>query len=128
MHMKRSLLALLFAPVALTSCQTAHDAAVSTFRVLDAPQPIHPAQTGVRPERRNHHHNFDDNGAAERRPPNDNVYAQPYQQAPPPPPPQYTERTTVNTAPRRRRSSGMSSRPTNGTRPLPAGRQPPRRG
>ena len=37
MHMKRPFLGLLCATVALTSCQTAHRAAVSTFRVIDAP-------------------------------------------------------------------------------------------
>ncbi len=37
MHMKRPYLGLLGAAVALTSCQTAHNAAVSTFRVIDAP-------------------------------------------------------------------------------------------
>ncbi|MGI8432667.1 MAG: hypothetical protein ACR2MW_10320, partial [Chthoniobacterales bacterium] len=35
--MKRPLLGLLCATVALTSCQTAHRAAVGTFRVIDAP-------------------------------------------------------------------------------------------
>jgi hypothetical protein len=35
--MKRIILALLFAPFVLPSCETAHNAAVSTFRVVDAP-------------------------------------------------------------------------------------------
>jgi type IV secretory pathway VirB10-like protein len=35
--MKRSILASLFAVCALTSCETAHNAAVTTFRVIDAP-------------------------------------------------------------------------------------------
>jgi hypothetical protein len=35
--MKRIVLALLFAPFVLTSCETAHKAAVATFRVVDAP-------------------------------------------------------------------------------------------
>lgn len=37
MHMNRPFLGLLCATIALTSCQTAHRAAVSTFRVIDAP-------------------------------------------------------------------------------------------
>ena len=35
--MKRIILALLFAPFVLPSCETAHNAAVTTFRVVDAP-------------------------------------------------------------------------------------------
>lgn len=35
--MKRTFLLLLLAPFALSSCETAHNAAVSTFRVIDAP-------------------------------------------------------------------------------------------
>jgi hypothetical protein len=35
--MKRPILALLLAVFALTSCETAHNAAVTTFRVVDAP-------------------------------------------------------------------------------------------
>ncbi len=37
MHMKRPLLVLLLAAGALPSCRTTHDAAVATFRVIDAP-------------------------------------------------------------------------------------------
>lgn len=95
MHMKRSLLALLLAPVALTSCQTAHDAAVSTFRVLDTPNQY------IR-----HKLDVDENDQTtttpsattvqQTAPPNDNVYAKPYQQASSPPP-QSTTRTTVKT-------------------------------
>lgn len=36
-RMKRTILALLLAPLVLPSCETAHNAAVSTFRVIDTP-------------------------------------------------------------------------------------------
>jgi hypothetical protein len=35
--MKRTILALLLAPLVLPSCETAHNAAVTTFRVIDTP-------------------------------------------------------------------------------------------
>jgi outer membrane biosynthesis protein TonB len=98
MHMKWPLLVLLLAPVTLTSCRTTHDAAVATFRVLDAPHQYIRRKLEI-----------DENGETttttstttvqQTAPPNDNVYAQPYQQAPPSPPSEQTTRATVNTEP-----------------------------
>ena len=45
--MKRAFLLLLLATVALTSCETAHDAAVATFRVIDAPHVYIRRQLGI---------------------------------------------------------------------------------
>src|SRR5215813_10469716 len=45
--MKRCHLALLFAATALTSCETMHDAAVSAFRVVDAPHVYIRRQLGM---------------------------------------------------------------------------------
>ena len=48
--MKRTILALLFVPLVLPSCQTAHNAAVSTFRVVDAPNAYLRRKLGVNQE------------------------------------------------------------------------------
>ena len=45
--MKRTILALLLALMVLPSCQTAHNAAVSTFRVIDAPNAYVRRKLGV---------------------------------------------------------------------------------
>jgi hypothetical protein len=95
MHMKRLLPLLLLATGALPSCQTAHDAAVASFRVIDAPHQYIRRKLDI-----------DENGdtttttstttVQSEAPPNDNVYAPPYQQ----PPPQYVGRNeTVNVPP-----------------------------
>ncbi len=105
MFMKRPILILLWASVALTSCQTAHRAAVSTFRVIDAPHEYLRRKLEV------------DNGDTDRRttrttttsaetnvPPANTTYSQPFpeQQAPPPerqvvaaPPPPPPQREVV---------------------------------
>ena len=46
-RMKRALLPLFFATVGFTSCETAHNAAVATFRVIDAPAAYMRRQLGV---------------------------------------------------------------------------------
>ena len=97
MHMKRPLLGLLCATVALTSCQTARRAAVGTFRVIDAPHEYLRRQL-----------NLDEQGneaAADgtttttttysqtNAPRSNQTYQQPYQQQVPPP--QYSQRRRV---------------------------------
>ncbi|MBA3961424.1 MAG: hypothetical protein H0X40_05930 [Chthoniobacterales bacterium] len=138
--MKRPILALLFATFASTSCQTAHRAAVSTFRVIDAPHEYLRRKLEV------------ENGDTDRRttttttttrtaeanvPPANATYQQPFQEqqappperqivtAPPPPPPQrevVVERTrqpeaTPTPLPRvtSRSTTATTSRETNTT-------------
>ena len=95
--MKRPILFVVFAAVGLTSCQTAHRAAVSTFRVIDAPHEYIRRKLDV------------DNDDANRRtrtttttttaetnaPPANATYPQPFQEQQAPPP----ERQVVTTPP-----------------------------
>ncbi len=115
MEMKRALLALLLPTLTLTSCETTHNAAVASFRVLDAPHQY------IRRKL-----NLDENNnpidsttpaastttaatsttAPEAPPPE-----QPFQQNPPPPaapPPQVTSREVTQTSRQEERSSARS--------------------
>ena len=96
MHMKRLLLVLLLATGALPSCRTAHDAAVASFRVIDAPHQYIRRRLDIDEDGTTTTTTSTTTVQSEQPPPNDNVYAPPYQQ----PPPQYTARTeTVNVPP-----------------------------
>lgn len=89
--MKRTILALLLAPFVLPSCQTAHRAAVTTFRVVDAPAAYvrrkldvdQPPQTTTTTETQV----YSDTAQ--------NPPSQPYPVQPPPPPPVQTQRRIV---------------------------------
>ena len=94
--MKRTKPALLLGVFALTACGTMHDAAVSTFRVVDAPHQYVRRQLGVDDDGQQTTTTtttetgvYSDTGAY---PP-----SQPYvaQQPPPPPPPTTTQRRVV---------------------------------
>jgi hypothetical protein len=92
MHMKRPLLALLLATTAaLTSCETAHDAAVAGFRVIDAPHQYMRRQLGLDQQDTTTTTSSTTTVQTNQPPPNDNVYQQ--QQQPPPPPPRYRTET-----------------------------------
>lgn len=96
MHMKRLLLVMLLASGALPSCRTAHDAAVASFRVIDAPHQYIRRKLDIDEDGTTTTTTSTTTVQSDVTPPNDNVYAPPYQQ----PPPQYTARTeTVNVPP-----------------------------
>ena len=90
-RMKRLFPGLLLATVALTSCQTAHDAAVSTFRVLDAPHQYVRRKLNIEDEE-NTTTTTSSTTVQQNAPP----YQQPSQQ---PPPPRYTSRAETVSAP-----------------------------
>lgn len=133
MDMTRSLLVALLAGAALNGCETAHDAAVASFRVLDAPHQY------IRQKL-----DLDENDNAQGTttsstttvqqsavPPGDNVYSQPYQQtAPPPPPPssRYTSETvtTAPPPPPRQRVITERTRVTERSTPTPSPTPAPR--
>jgi hypothetical protein len=99
MDMKRPLLALLLlATVALSACQTTHRAAVSTFRVIDAPHQYIRRALSV-DENDNPQTTTTTTSTETYAAPNTATYPQPYRQqvAPPPPPPQYSSQHTVVT-------------------------------
>lgn len=99
MHMKQPLLFLFVTATALASCQTAHDAAVAGFRVIDAPHQYIRRELGIDNEG-NTTTTTSTTTVQTNAPPNDNVYQQPVTEAPPPPPPpRYTERTETVTVP-----------------------------
>lgn len=94
--MKRSIiLASLLAVLALTSCGTVHDAAVTTFRVVDTPHQYVRRQLGVNEQPQQ------TTTTTTTEVYSDSAYppSQPYavQQQPPPPPPVQTQRRVVAT-------------------------------
>jgi hypothetical protein len=129
--MKRPILAWLFAVFALASCETAHNAAVSTFRVIDAPhvymrhklgldeeQPQTPATTTTTTTQTTGV--YSDSGpypASQPYPPSQpypsSQRAQssaPYAAQPPPPPPVETQRSVVTAG--RQETVEPQTRPT----------------
>lgn len=101
--MKRHILASLLAVFALSSCQTAHDAAVSTFRVIDTPHAYVRRKLGVEQEPQTTtttttQTTYSDTAGS---PPQQPYPAsQPYPNQPPPPPaPVQTQRRVAATAP-----------------------------
>jgi hypothetical protein len=95
LHMKR--LALLFTILALTSCQTTHDAAVTTFRVLDAPHQYVREKLQLDQQNNNGVNTAATTATAQTSaPPNTNPYPQPFQPAPPP---QISQRSETVAAP-----------------------------
>jgi hypothetical protein len=97
MEMKRPILGLLAATVALTSCQTAHRAAVSTFRVIDAPHQYIRRALAV-DENDNPQTTTTTTTTQTSAAPNNGTYPQPFQQQAAPPPPSqqtYSERRVV---------------------------------
>jgi hypothetical protein len=94
--MKRPILAPLLAVFAFTSCETAHKAAVSTFRVVDTPASYVRRKLGVDEEKQQTTttQTSVQSGTAANPPP------QPYpiqQTSPPPPPPVQTQRPVITT-------------------------------
>lgn len=99
--------ALLLAVLALVSCRTVHDAAVTTFRVVDAPHQYVRRQLGVDDESRQTTTTTTTEVYSDSTYPPSQPYAvhpqqaQPYavhpRQAPPPPPPVQTQRRVVAT-------------------------------
>ena len=100
--MKRPILALLLAVFALTSCETAHNAAVSTFRVVDAPAAYMRRKLAVdeEPQRTTttttETNVYSDPNAYPPQQPYP-VQSQPYPNPPAPPPPVPTQRQIVTT-------------------------------
>jgi len=90
--MKRALLLLLAATIALTSCETAHNAAVATFRVIDAPHVYIRRQLGMDEEPQNT--TTTSTTTETNVPPNGAVPPQPY--AGPSSPPQPQRRVVAN--------------------------------
>ncbi|HEY2713478.1 MAG TPA: hypothetical protein VGI60_13265 [Chthoniobacterales bacterium] len=108
--MKRSLLALLLPLGALTSCQSMHNAAVSTFRVVDAPHQYIRRELGMDEEDQPQTNATTTTTTEAAYPAQENpttpqtstAAMQPYSQAPPPPvqaphPSVQTERTVAST-------------------------------
>lgn len=112
--MKQStILASLLAVVALTSCGTMHDAAVSTFRVVDAPHQYVRRQLGVdEPQQQTTTTTTETYSDTSSPPSQPYPVQQPYatQQPPPPPPPVQTQRRVVATE--REAPPEPESRPT----------------
>ncbi|CAN5579538.1 hypothetical protein BH20VER3_BH20VER3_09300 [soil metagenome] len=109
--MKRLILTLLIALFALPSCRTVHDAAVTTFRVVDAPHQYMRRKLGVNdePAQTTTTTTTETSVYAD---PNGYPPVQPYaaQQQPGPPPPVRTERREI--APERQAPPEPESRPT----------------
>ncbi|MBA3832682.1 MAG: hypothetical protein H0X34_12480 [Chthoniobacterales bacterium] len=96
--MKRPALALLLAILALPSCETTHRAAVSTFRVIDAPHAYLRRQLGMDTHDADRTTTTTTTTTAGNVAPNGTTYRQPYQQQPPPPQ-QYPPQRQVVSAP-----------------------------
>jgi hypothetical protein len=88
-EMNRTLLPLLLATFALASCQTAHDAAVSTFRVIDAPHVYIRHQLGMDDEDQPIATTTTTTTTETNVPPNVVAPHQPFSPAEPPPPPEH---------------------------------------
>jgi hypothetical protein len=98
--------ALLAAALALSACTTMHDAAVSTFRVVDAPHQYIRRQLGMEDEPQTTTTTTTETTYADTGyppappPPSYPVQPQPYRNTPPPPPPPVeTEREVARTQP-----------------------------
>lgn len=109
--MKRPILASLLAVFALTSCETAHNAAVTTFRVVDTPHAYMRRKLGMdeeQPQTTTTTTTTETTGVysdTQPYPP-----SQPYPVQPPPPPPVQTQRRVVATE--RQAPSEPEARPT----------------